>query len=721
MGLRVGEGRFPCFSASARCVTRQLLAGSATGFESNFRVSEILIRPNFCLILTLAAAGWLGAPVAVRAQHGAEAVRADSTQKTTQKVVSEAPLALRLPEVQVQAAPPDRYAVGSSRLVLDSVVLAQYRGAALAELLQARTPLYLKNYGPGQLASIALRGTSARHTAVLWQGFNINQPSLGEADFALLPVAATAQVAVVPGPAAARYGSGAIGGVVLLSSAPDWRPGLRASLQADGGSFGLAGGSLEAHAATARVALRVAAGYREAQNNYPYRFREARGWTTRTLAHAALRHQFSLAPELTLRLGQTAELTAAAWLTDTDRNIQTAVGAAPANTSQRDQSRRLLLGYRHTARAEWAVRGAWFDDVLDYRTDQATDRSRVTTTQGQTEYTRALSRASSLRVGAEGQHFAARIDGYRTATSAADVTENRAAVFALLRYDPWPRLRLSLNLRQAWLPGGAAPLTPTAGAEWDALPAGALAAADTALPRPAPRLTLRASAARSYRAPTLNERYWRPGGQPNLRPETGQGAEIGLVHRWPLAADAVLLTTDAVVFGQSIDDWVQWLPDSTGRVWSPRNLRQVYSRGVEASTALRWQRRHYALTVRAAYGYTATVKTQGRPGDAAPVGRQLPFVPLHQASFGADQRWRTWFLSLVATATAARFTDIGGTAALPAYAVLGATLGHTWPRPRWALTAQVQASNLLNQPFDSYPGRPASPRAAQASLRIDWH
>ena len=92
----------------------------------------------------------------------------------------------------------------------------------------ARTALYLKNYGPGQLSSITLRGTSARHTAVLWNGFNINLPSLGEADFSLLPVSGTTQIEIQPGPAGATYGNGAVGGTVRLSSAAPPIPGAGA-------------------------------------------------------------------------------------------------------------------------------------------------------------------------------------------------------------------------------------------------------------------------------------------------------------------------------------------------------------------------------------------------------------------------------------------------------------------------------------------------------------
>ncbi len=615
----------------------------------------------------------------------------------------------RLGEVRVHTVRPSRFAVGTRQVVLDSLALAQYRGGTLVELLEARTPLYFKNYGPGQLASISLRGTAARHTAVLWQGFNINIPSLGEADFALLPVGAATSIAVQPGPAAALYGSGAIGGVVLLDQETDWRRGLRGSLQGDAGSWGLRGGSLAVRGATARVAARTTASYRTAQNDYPYTIQEARGPATYRLPNAALRHQWSLSQDVALRLGARGELTATAWLTDTDRDIMPSVYAAPTQTRELDQSRRLLLGYRHlaSARRQWSVRGAWFEDVLDYLDGGAVSHSLMRTTQAQAEHTAALGERGSLRLGAEVQHFAADIDGYGPTA----VAENRAAAFALLRYDPRPGLRLSGNLRQAFLPGGAAPLTPTVGAEWDWR--GSLAA-DSARPQ----LTFKASASRSYRAPTLNERYWRPGGNPDLRPESGWGYEGGARLRQPLGPQASL-ALEATAFQQLVDDWVQWTPNDRG-IWSPRNLRQVRSQGLETTLTYRLRLGLYRLRARAAYSFTHTTKVQGSAADYDPVGVQLMYVPRNQATIVADQQYRNWVLSAQASATGQRYIDASAIDFLPAYAVAGATLGYTWHLPGCALTSSLRLSNLFNQSYFGYPGRPAPPRAWQASLRLDW-
>ncbi len=626
----------------------------------------------------------------------------------------------RLAEVRVRAVGPERFATGSRHFEADSATLSQYRDGTVAELLQERTPLYIKSYGPGQLASIAIRGTSAQHTAVLWNGLNISLPTLGQNDFALLPVGANTRLAVQPGPAAALYGSGAIGGAVLLSSEPDWRRGSHGSVQADAGSFGLRGGSVAAATAGGAVAVRVAASYRQADNNYPYTTQEYGGPVRRTLAGAALRHQWSLAPEVALRLGAAGELTASAWLTDADREVQPAVTGTNRHARQLDQSRRFVLGYRRraSAQAQWTVRAAWFEDVLNYRDDGLLSNSRVRTTQAQAEYTAAVGPRGSLRLGAEVQHFNAAFNEY----SSPITTENRAAAFSLLRYDPRPGLRLTANLRQAVLPQGH-PLTPTVGLEWDLWASGggdSLSHSVTqSLRHSLPQsLTFKASAARSYRAPTLNERYYNPGGNPDLRPEIGLGYEGGLLHRLALAP-RTQLQTELTAYRQLVDDWVQWTPGPEG-YWRPRNLRQVLTQGLEASTALTLRRGAHRLGARVAYAFTQAHTRRPTPDDPVPVGQALAYVPAHTGTVGLDYAWRAWRVSAAGSAASYRYTDATARAFLPGYGLLGGSVGYALRLGETETLLLLQGTNLLDHAYESYEGRPAPPRAVALSLRVSW-
>jgi vitamin B12 transporter len=166
---------------------------------------------------------------------------------------------------------------------------------------------------------------------------------------------------------------------------------------------------------------------------------------------------------------------------------------------------------------------------------------------------------------------------------------------------------------------------------------------------------------------------------------------------------------------------VQWLPLGPNGAYSPRNLRQVRSQGLEASTILRHRQGRYLASARLAYSLTQTIKTQGVAADTDPVGRQLAFVPLHRASFSTDHAWRGWLASAAFTFTSYAYTDASASSFLPSVGLLGGTLGRTVPLPhRTSLTLLVQSTNLLNRTYDTYPARPAPPRAYTVSLRLNY-
>jgi iron complex outermembrane receptor protein len=84
---------------------------------------------------------------------------------------------------------------------------------------------------------------------------------------------------------------------------------------------------------------------------------------------------------------------------------------------------------------------------------------------------------------------------------------------------------------------------------------------------------------RRYRLPDMNELFWSPGGNPNLKPELGYHARTGLVAflgknkrtQWRL---------EPTVFISRVNDWIQWVP-SEGSVWSPVNFREAQTQGAE--------------------------------------------------------------------------------------------------------------------------------------------
>ncbi len=93
--------------------------------------------------------------------------------------------------------------------------------------------------GPGQAASLSLRGASADESLILLDGIPLQGPGGGSIDLATLPAALLDRMVVSRGVLGAQLGAGALGGAVELQPrAATGRPG--GGLEAQVGSFGTA-------------------------------------------------------------------------------------------------------------------------------------------------------------------------------------------------------------------------------------------------------------------------------------------------------------------------------------------------------------------------------------------------------------------------------------------------------------------------------------------------
>jgi len=525
-------------------------------------------------------------------------------------------LGTTLSVVTVRATPPERFLAGQKIQRVDSTTVLQFRFGSLTDLLQFNTPLAFKNYGPGQLATVSFRGTSANHTAVLWNDIDINQPNLGQTDFSTLPVAGFDRLAVQYGSSASVVGSGAVGGSVLLGSAGEWRSGIGVSLGQQVSSFrnnqtqlGVRyGSSLGKNWQLSGKAFAYRSQY---TNDYPYK--ERRNYFVEQSQTA----QRGLVQDVFLRDKRGRQVSVNAWLTDNDLVL------TPQDTVSRErirtQSARLLASYEANA---LTLRLGWIRDRFDYAKgnfDQP-DRTRTDRFLARAEREFPLWRGNTyvqtvLRVGGEWSHYRTVTDGY----GGQLITENRQNLYALLRIQT-PRWLVSANIRQAYVTRFNPPLTPSLGIEHKLIQQEKLI------------LTAKASIGRSYRVPTLNERYWLVLGNPNLRPENGLNMEAGLTTTVKLT-NSLALTADATVYRNRVDDWSYWNPDLGYRV---ENLQLVVAQGGELNTTLTYARDGWQTGIRAGYALTRSAQQRAYNVYAQDVvGKQLPYVPIHNGTLNA--------------------------------------------------------------------------------------
>jgi iron complex outermembrane receptor protein len=580
--------------------------------------------------------------------------------------------------------------------VLDSSALRTSAAPSVAGLLDDRAGLHVRRYGAGGLATPALRGTGASQTVVLLDGQRITDPQIGHLDLSLLPTVLLRSVRVMHGPASPLHGSSGLGGAIQLRTVRP-RATTEARMLVKGGAFGQRSGSLlvGGPVADATAAL-VAIDYQSTDGDFPYTD-ESRFPPTTVHRRNADRTRRTLYGSVRSRVAD-HRLRLSGWLTWAERGLPPTSSTAPARARQWDTQFRIWArdrvplgdGRLHVQGLAQRTRLRYADPTQDL--DQT---GRTTLTSLEATLRHPVSSRWRMVGGVSGSYARAR---HPKLTDAAHQEHLSAFTEGTARYG---RLTLYPALRTDayWMPGGHTRLatSPRLGLNWQPLARW-------------PGLHLKAQFGRAFRVPTFNDRYWQPGGNPDLRPERSWGGDLGL--RLDRSRGHVELTA----FGHWRRDQIVWRPTGQG-YWAPVNVGRVRAVGLEASAAGRWTL-PAGIDLRTGLTYTHTDARTRTDPDAASYNEPLRYVPRDQLKAHSTVAWGPVALDLNARYTGRRYVTSDGSQFLEAYLLAAAQLRveHEFSGVRTELS--VGLDNALDTDYRSVGGRPMPPRHVHLGLRV---
>ncbi len=118
--------------------------------------------------------------------------------------------------------------------VITRVQIAKHGWTSVAQALSSIPGAFVTRDGPGAGASLSMRGATADETLVLLDGTPLRGMQLGAPDLSTVSTSGVERIEVVEGGGSTLFGSGAIGGVINIITAPRRR--TRVDLRS--GSFG---------------------------------------------------------------------------------------------------------------------------------------------------------------------------------------------------------------------------------------------------------------------------------------------------------------------------------------------------------------------------------------------------------------------------------------------------------------------------------------------------
>lgn len=594
--------------------------------------------------------------------------------------------------------------------IIDSTQQQLYVTASVADYLSRSAGVYVKNYGGSSLATVGLRGLSAQHTQVSWNGIPVNSPMLGLIDASLLPTGGNDKVQVCYGNAALQEQNGAIGGAIVLQSKPQFNQTLNTQLYTQVGSFDNYQALAKLNAGTKNWYGNVNVMGRWAANDYLYHnlLLPNKPLTRQQPENA---QQYNLNAELYHKISPLHTLAARYWGNYTTRHLQPPIVGSNFNEQQTDQAQRLMLqwdGWTNSKRHHHLqATAALLNDYLWYNNDTVSIESQnhSRTYFAQTTSQHRLASKWQLNTRVSYQQSAVYTNNYG---NNKPPIQQQLGGFAKCSYQPNNRLNAELLLRSQQFDNRPILFLP------------AFAVAYMPTTKPNTQWQFNVSTALNARIPTLNDRYWYPGGNLNLTHESGFTQEIGTTYRQKMRKN-IHFDTHITLYYTHINNLIVWLPIN-GAIWQAQNRKSVAASGIEWQTNANIKRKTLDYNLHISYTFSRSINLKPSSSIDNSVGKQLPYVPLHSLYVRAQINRKNYGLLYENTLISQRYTTTDNSTSNTLAPYLLANL-HAMAQWRWqqiTIKANLSVNNLLNVTYYPVNYRPAPLRSVAIGCSVGW-
>ncbi|MEA3446806.1 MAG: TonB-dependent receptor plug domain-containing protein [Bacteroidota bacterium] len=600
---------------------------------------------------------------------------------------------------------------------IDSLIIAHYSMGQLSELLSANSSVNIRDYGPGSISTLSMRGSGPSHTVVQWNGISLNSPLTGQVDFSLIPVAFTDKILLTHGNGSLQNQSGGLGGCVSLVNKSSFEKGFHVKLGQEKVSFGSNSVYSGLKWSNSKWSFGNRFTFAKAKNNFPY-WRNIPLGKERVKQINAETGRYGILQEVYYRPNNKNVFSLLIWHENTEREIPPLKTFNGSNHDevQYDISTRAVVKWQtYEKNSSWQLQSAMVRQKLDYHlyhyplqnigTDDgdlppiesivaADTENKSISWLNRMSYSFSKNEIFKLNFRLDLNRHSAKVKNNADDTGFVKNRTEVSAFFGIYR-QIGSRLVLSFMGRNSFLDLGDYQFAPLLGFEYKL--------------HKRRNWKLKGNIARNYHYPSMNDLYYIPGGNPDLKPEQGISEELSL-HVFEQIADQDL-EINLTAFASHISNWILWAPTQFGW-WTPENKEKVFSRGIESNILLKGKAGFvdYAFN----FGFSLSHTTSEQGGDSNKEnGEQLIYVPGQTAHGDFNLKSKGYSFRYATKFTGIRHTSYGYNRSfydLPAFFLHSVSIGKNVNIKKIKAGLTFQINNIFNIDYESIrqramPGR----------------
>ncbi len=588
---------------------------------------------------------------------------------------------IALDEVEITANRLVHFTVGAKVHKIKSTEISNYHSDNLSGLLAEITGISVKSYGVAGVSNIALRGMSSKHTAVLWNGMNLQSNMNGGVDMNSIPSFLIDEIDIQHGGSGALFGSGAVGGVVHLNTNLKFDNTLNIQYNQSVGSFDNYFEGFKFKASTQKFANNTRVYHKYGKNDYEYKNTQQFGHPKDTLQNSASR-QYGILQSNAFRINNNNQVHTNIWvqhhfieipgiMTDLDPSLQ---------NQDTDNVRASVVWNYNREISTWFTRFYYNYQSQVYRDPNISLVSEMDNSVlvGEIENKTSLGDHFLLNTGLNNTYDLAKTSNYGT-----NKERNRTALYSSLKYFNNPKtLSAILSIREELIEGELSPFTFSISSRYFITN----------------YLNINANFSRIYNMPTFNDLYWIPGGNPDLKTETGWSEDLGITFQNTFNIHSLLIELSG--FNINLNNHVIWLPTGSSGNWGAENIENLWSRGIE--TGLTYGLKLSDLTIRTNFQYNFTKSTYEESENADPgsIGKQLMYIPEHKG-LGELRLAYKWFnLRYIHNYVGKRYIIKDNSDSVDGYQVADASIGGLIKLKTSDILVNFKINNIWNETYE---------------------
>jgi len=498
---------------------------------------------------------------------------------------------------------------------------------------------------------------------------------LGLSDISLIPVQLFDQIEVARGGNSSEYGNGAITGVINLSSSTR-RSDKPISLGVDFGvgNYGLRQGAVNFSLSKEKWSSTTKLFHTSSTNNFQY----ALGNSVRENEHSNFNTTAWL-QAINYNISPNQHISIQSWWQDTYREIPPTTTQNTSEAVQIDKVLRLFAEYNLTkSMSTFSSKLAYFDEDNDFEDPQIliSSENRFKRILSKSNLSIALRDDIIFRGIIELSHSRGQSQSYEQTEKLSSLSTT-ASVKKI-----WHQNHLAFSLRHERNSIGRSFTSPTIiyhnqlSDHWH----------------------IQGKLSREFRFPTLNELFWRPGGNTDLGSEHGWNQELDFNFN---KQNRHSITFS--LFHRRINDWILWSLADGSNFFAPVNISKVRSYGIEIQGDKYMTLGQLQLDLNANYNYTISENLSAVSLPKINLGDQLFYTPKHQFSLDATASYNRIRFNINGQHTS---STLGIIEVLESYSLLNANLSYTLEINNHRINISLTANNITDTEYRIIERRP---------------